>query len=706
MESSCQDAPDAAARRVADVLVVTLCSGVSLGVLRSCGILEREWSLYERLSAHYGRIVLVTEGGEGERAIAAGLPSRCPVGVIENTHNLERPAFTVEAAQRACALVADGPGKATSAVVRIDQMWGGDLAVTVCRALRERGVRTGLIARGGYPWSRFVAWEAGADSQRAAEAAAEEGDLCRAADVVVGTTETMLDDLRWRYGLAPERTRLVPNFVPDAARPDDTIKREAGRVLFAGRLVGQKRVDLLIDAVALVPSLARGARQDLDPSLARGALRKLPHGVPALTIVGGGELERGLRARAKDRGIEVEFLPRLPHGELLGRMQRCAVYAQTSAYEGHPKTVLEAMACGTPVVVTNGPGLGDVVDNGVTGIVTASTPEAVAAGLVRMLRAGDEAAAMGQAAAESASEFRFDTVVEREIAAHGLAIERAGKGTAPSPGVVRWGPELLETDAETAAAAWARSLHGYARRLPDTERARFCATVEKPVYDVIDRAAIETAGGVHPKHHLMRYHDFFVDRIRPGERVLDLGCGYGAVARSIVEHAGAHVTGMDFSAENVGLAQAMVKREGLGDRLRIVSGDITQDRAFGAHGEEHFDVVVLSNVLEHLADRERLLALYATWYTPRTILIRVPAFDRDWVTAWKEELGVDSRSDPTHETEYTEESLRNELKAAGLGAAEMIVRWGEYWVQTSVPGAFETKPAHVADSWVPVGATR
>lgn len=670
------------------MLVATLCSGTSLAVWRSCGILEREWSPYARLSARYGRIVLVTEGGVGEREIAASLPSDCPVEVIENTESLERPAFTAEACRRLADLLPADAAK--TAVVRIDQIWGGDLAVTVCHALRERGVRTGLVARGGYPWSRFIAWEAGPDSLRAAEAASEEGALCRAADVVLGTTESMLDDLRWRYGLRSDRTMLVPNFVPDTARPDPTVRREPGTVLFAGRLVAQKRVDLLIDAVAAVPSLAKGALQ--------GSVR--------LTIAGGGELEGELRAHAVARGVDATFLPRLPQSELLEMMRGCAVYCQTAAYEGHPKTLLEAKACGAPVVITDGPGLREVVDNGVTGICTRGTPEAVASGLVRVLADRDLAMAFGLAAAASVEDLRFDVVIERESRAHELAMERAGEGATPPPGAVRWDADLLEADEQTAAAAWARSLHGYARRLPDDKRATFCAEVETPLYKVIDRAAIETAGGVHPKHHLMRYHDFFVDRIREGESVLDLGCGYGAVARSIAERCGARVTGMDFSTENVGLAEAMVEREGLGDRLRIVEGDITKERAFGPGGEEHFDVVVLSNVLEHLADRERLLSQYMRWYTPRAILIRVPAFDRDWLTAWKHELGVDFRSDPTHETEYTEQSLRDELGAAGLDVAELIVRWGEYWARTGVPTSKTPASVRVDDFWVPVAAAK
>ena len=138
---------------------------------------------------------------------------------------------------------------------------------------------------------------------------------------------------------------------------------------------------------------------------------------------------------------------------------------------------------------------------------------------------------------------------------------------------------------------------------------------------------------------------------------------------------------MDFSAANLEQARKMIDREGLAGRLRVVEGDITRDRAARDDGEHHFNVVVLSNVLEHLKDRAALLRQYARWYTPRTILIRVPAFDRNWQTAWKAKLGVDPRCDDTHETEYTESTLRAELTAAGLTIEELITRWGEYWVK-------------------------
>lgn len=185
----------------------------------------------------------------------------------------------------------------------------------------------------------------------------------------------------------------------------------------------------------------------------------------------------------------------------------------------------------------------------------------------------------------------------------------------------------------------------------------------------LDLAAVDYDGGVHVKHRLMRYHDFFVERIAASDRVLDVGCGYGAVARSIAERSGAAVTGIDLNADNVSQARARAV-----PRLRVLHGTAPQDVP-----DERFDVIVLSNVLEHVEYRVAFLqALHARTKAGR-FLIRVPMADRDWRVPLRAEIGLFAFSDPTHFTEYTRLSFEAEMAEAGFDIRHLQVNWGEIW---------------------------
>jgi SAM-dependent methyltransferase len=254
--------------------------------------------------------------------------------------------------------------------------------------------------------------------------------------------------------------------------------------------------------------------------------------------------------------------------------------------------------------------------------------------------------------------------------------------TAPitvTPGV-RFEPELLEARTSDCVGSWARAIGAFSRRLPAKKRAEFLLALDSAVYPMQGEAAVAASrdggDGLHPKHRLMRYHDFFVDRIRKHERVLDLGCGVGALAISIAMRSGADVTGLDLSDRNLAEAKARADLAGVALRTTFECGDITSHRVSG-----RFDTIVLSNVLEHLRDRAALLQRWLAWYAPTRFLIRVPAFDRDWRVAYKKELGIEWRLDPTHETEYSRAQLDAELSEGGLYVTECLTRWGEYWCE-------------------------
>jgi len=195
------------------------------------------------------------------------------------------------------------------------------------------------------------------------------------------------------------------------------------------------------------------------------------------------------------------------------------------------------------------------------------------------------------------------------------------------------------------------------------------------ILDVVEWVIAERAtaygGGEHPKHRLMRYHDFFVDHIPAGSRVLDVGCGYGAVARTIAARVpDVIVTGIDVDEARIAQAQAADNPS----NLRFVLGDALVDLPDGP-----WTAVVLSNVLEHIENRVEFLRRLVEVTAAATVLIRVPLFERHWHLPMRKELGIGYFSDSTHYIEHTLDEFTAEMAAAGLTVLERQTRWGEIW---------------------------
>lgn len=235
----------------------------------------------------------------------------------------------------------------------------------------------------------------------------------------------------------------------------------------------------------------------------------------------------------------------------------------------------------------------------------------------------------------------------------------------------------------------ARSIMGHVHsRLGDASAAdalRLLFNLESRLYPLEGQYSVAYDGGVHTEHRHTRYHDFFVRQLRPGERVLDIGCGNGFLAYDMAVKAGAMVTGIDLNEDNIAAARERHSHP----RVRFACGDALQ-----ALPEESFDTVVLSNVLEHLLGRAAFLRRIREQLRPGRFLLRVPLFERDWRVPLKKELGVEWRLDPTHETEYTREQFLCELARAGLFVEHEESRWGEIWcVASDAVPAPKTAPA-------------
>lgn len=147
-----------------------------------------------------------------------------------------------------------------------------------------------------------------------------------------------------------------------------------------------------------------------------------------IVVAGGGELLDGFRTRAAEAkvGERVHFLGEIPHQELPEVLRACDLFLLTTEPpESFGIVLIEAMACGLPVIATDYPGVRAVVDDGTTGtLVPRGEPAAVAATLRDLVAAGDEGRhAMGERGrAKALREWSWPELVDRMDGAYAEAI--------------------------------------------------------------------------------------------------------------------------------------------------------------------------------------------------------------------------------------------------------------------------------------------
>ena len=191
---------------------------------------------------------------------------------------------------------------------------------------------------------------------------------------------------------------------------------------------------------------------------------------------------------------------------------------------------------------------------------------------------------------------------------------------------------------------------------------------------VINERSIAYDSGIHPKHRLTNYHDFFIDRINDGEIILDVGCGQAIVAASIAAaRKKSMVIGIDINADNISKGRNLIEEKNLRN-VKLISGDINDQE------ELNVDKVIISNVLEHIDNRIEFIENIKSITKAEYFLIRVPMFERDWQIPLMRELGINYFSDNDHKIEHSINEFEKEMLASKLIIKEMKTLWGEIWV--------------------------
>src|SRR6185295_9839511 len=200
--------------------------------------------------------------------------------------------------------------------------------------------------------------------------------MLESAASVFGVRADAVEAYRSRYPHLAHCFRFIPTWMdPDvffpAREPQAGQDRGQDRVVVSvGRLDSQKNPLLLIDGFALLARRRADAR---------------------LVVVGDGVLRKEVEARIAHHGIgsRVLLAGLRPPREVADLLRRADCFALTSAYEGMPMCVLEALGCGIPVVSTRVGEVERVVKTGITGeLVDSATPESFADALEKVLSGG------------------------------------------------------------------------------------------------------------------------------------------------------------------------------------------------------------------------------------------------------------------------------------------------------------------------------
>lgn len=223
---------------------------------------------------------------------------------------------------------------------------------------------------------------------------------------VIVCSETMRDEVINVLSIPPDKIDVIPNgidferleveveegFREKFVAPDEKL------ILFVGRLVWEKGVDVLVDSAPYV-------------------LQRFPN--VKFIVVGKGNIEE-YKERARKMGVEHKFFfTGFLEDEEVAKLYKCAdICVYPSRYEPFGIVALEAMAVGIPPVTSDAGGFLETVQSGETGIITRrEDPISLAQGIIYLLRNPQRKKEMGEKAKKKATrEFRWELSAAQTIA--------------------------------------------------------------------------------------------------------------------------------------------------------------------------------------------------------------------------------------------------------------------------------------------------
>ncbi len=340
-------------------------------------MLEREIAIYKRLLKRDFQVSFVTYGGPADLAYSDRMEG---ISILCNETDLPSAAYE----NSLCSLHGDTLSRCH--IIKTNQIYGADLALRACRAFQKP-----LIARCGYLWSQNAAREHGFHSEAAIHAREVEKQVFRAANRVVVTTPAMQSDVVKRIPDAASKIAVIPNYVDTSVFQPRSDLRDERELIFVGRIAPEKNLPALLEAIESLKVRLR--------------------------IIGEGKIRPDLQRRFASLDGRVIWEGNVPNSALPGYLNGAALFVLPSFYEGHPKALIEAMACALPVIGADSPGIRELIHHGETGYLSAAEPAAIRQAIEELIARPALRARMGHNARHYVMKYySLDRILESELA--------------------------------------------------------------------------------------------------------------------------------------------------------------------------------------------------------------------------------------------------------------------------------------------------
>ncbi|WP_199117970.1 glycosyltransferase family 4 protein [Pedobacter sp. ASV28] len=336
-----------------DLLLLIMTPNMSLEKWHKAGLLSRELDIYKKLCLKTGLRLCIYSYGRNEQAFIKNkdiillqmpkwIPQKIPFKAQNLFYNLVSPIFYYGKFRR-------------SRIAKTNQYTAGFFGL-----LLKIIFRIPLVIRMGYyhthlkkisRTSRFLEYVT--------------FHIC---DCILVTSLEASSFIRYTYGIKTEKIYACCNAIDlEQFRPMQ-ISKDVD-VLFVGRLEKVKNITLLISFLQMTE------------------LKVL--------IIGDGSMS-GLIKDISALKRNITWIKRIDNKDLPIYYNRSKVYILISSFEGNPKSLLEAMACGLPCIGTNVPGIRECIVDGVTGNLINNDLTALNSRINQILESPNYAAIIGQ----------------------------------------------------------------------------------------------------------------------------------------------------------------------------------------------------------------------------------------------------------------------------------------------------------------------